>query len=346
MGNYFKKINMIISFIIPTLNAQSVLETCLKSIKNQSISSKEYEIIIADGGSTDNTIKIAKRYNSKIYKNPLKTAEAGKAVGVKKALGKYMALIDSDNILPTKNWLQENIDILEKNKNLIGTEPLFFTYRRHAGFVERYSALTGANDPYAFVSDVYDRQNFINFKWTGLKIEQIDKIQYIQIQLKPNQPIPTIGANGTIFRSDFLKKNLTSDYLFDIDIISNYLNKNKSSVYFAKVKQGIIHTFCESSIKKFIRKQNRRITDYFYYQNLRQFNWSQTNKFGIIKFILYTVLIIPLLFDTLRGFIHKPDIAWFFHPLACFITLYLYTINTIKKKLRLLKQLNRNKWQQ
>ncbi|MDD4383192.1 MAG: hypothetical protein PHD49_03580, partial [Candidatus Shapirobacteria bacterium] len=248
--------------------------------------------------------------------------------------------------LPTKNWLQKNIDILEKDSSLIGTEPIRFTYRPKAGFIERYSALIGVNDPYAFISGVYDRQNFINFKWTGLKIDQIDKNQYIKITLKPNSAIPTIGANGTIFRSDFLKNNLKSDYLFDIDILADYLNKNKKPIYFAKVKQGIIHTFCESSIKKFIRKQNRRITDYFNYQNLRQFNWNQTNKYGILKFILYTVLIIPVLFDTIRGFYNKPDSAWFFHPLACFITLYLYTINTIKKRLNLLKQLDRKQWQQ
>jgi len=335
---------MIVSFIIPTLNAASVLESCLKSIKKQNL--KNYEIVIADGGSTDNTLKIAKKYQAKILKNPLKTAEAGKAIGIKQAIGKYIALIYSDNILPTKNWLQKNIDILEKDSQLIGTEPIRFTYRPKAGFIERYSALTGVNDPYAFISGLYDRQNFINFKWTGLKIDQIDKNQYIKITLKPNSIIPTIGANGTIFRTDFLKNNLKSDYLFDIDILSDYLNKNKKSIYFAKVKQGIIHTFCESSIKKFIRKQNRRITDYFNYQNLRQFNWNQTNKSGILKFIFYTILIIPMLFDTLRGFLHKPDSAWFFHPLACFITLYLYTINTIRKRLNLLKQLDRNQWQQ
>jgi len=334
----------LISFVIPTLNAASVLETCLKSIKRQNL--KNYEIIIADGGSTDNTIKVAKKYHAKIVKNTLKTAEAGKAVGVKNAIGKYISLIDSDNILPTKNWLKTNIDILENDQNLIGTEPLFFTYRPHAGFIERYSALTGVNDPYAFISKVYDRQNYINFKWTGLKIEQIDNNQYIEIKLKPNFPIPTIGANGTIFRSDFLKNNLKSDYLFDIDIIADYLNKNKKPIYFAKVKQGIIHTFCESSIKKFIRKQNRRITDYFSYQNLRQYNWNQTNKSGILKFIFYTGLIIPMLFDTLRGLFHKPDLAWFFHPLACLITLYIYSTIFIKNKLGILHSVNRNNWKQ
>jgi len=335
-----------VSFVIPTLNAGLVLESCLKSINQQNITSKDYEIIIADGGSTDNTTKIAKKYNAKIFTNPLKTAEAGKAVGVKKATGEYIALIDSDNILPDPNWLKTNIEILEIDSSLIGTEPLFFTYRPHAGFIEKYSALTGVNDPYAFVTGVYDRKNYINFKWTGLKIDQIDKGKYLKVELKPNSPIPTIGANGTIFKSNFLKENLNSDYLFDIDIISNYLLKSQTSIYFAKVKQGIIHTFCESSIKKFIRKQNRRINDYYYYQNFRKFNWGQTNKFGTLKFVLYTILIIPSIFDSLRGFIHKPDIAWFFHPLACFITLYLYTINTVKKRFGLLKQLDRQKWQQ
>ncbi len=335
-----------VSFVIPTLNAEKVLEICLKSIKKQSIISKDYEIIISDGGSTDKTLQIAQKYHAQIVSNLLKTAEAGKAVGVKIAKGKYIALIDSDNILPTKSWLKTNLDILDKDTSLIGSEPLFFTYRKNAGYIERYSALFGINDPYAFVTGVYDRKNFINFKWTGLKINQIDYPNYIKAELKPKLPIPTIGANGTIFRADFLKKNLKSDYLFDIDIISQYLNKSKKSIYFAKVKQGIIHTFCESSFKKFIRKQNRRITDYFYYQNLRQYNWDNTNKSGVIKFSLYTIFLFPPLFDSIRGFYNKPDVAWFLHPVACFITLYLYTINTIKNKLGILKQLNRQQWRQ
>ena len=333
-----------VSFIIPTLNASSVLENCLKSIKIQSFSS--FEIIIIDGGSTDNTLNIAKKYQAKIFKNILKTAEAGKAIGVKKATGQYIALIDSDNILPTKNWLKTNIDILEQDSKLVGTEPLFFTYRSKAGFIERYSALIGANDPYSFVSGLYDRQNYINFKWTGLKIDQIDKNEYLEIKLKPNSSIPTIGANGTIFRSDFLKNNIHSDYLFDIDILANFLLKNQKSIYFAKVKQGIIHTFCESSIKKFIRKQNRRLVDYFYYQKLRQYDWNQSSKINNLKFILYTLLIFPMLFDTLRGFFHKPDLAWFFHPIACYTTLIVYSAVYLKQKLALNKAINRDKWSQ
>ena len=335
-----------VSFVIPVLNSQKVLKTCLNSIVKQKYPRSSYEIIIIDGGSTDKTLSIAKIYNSKIYKNPLKTAEAGKAVGVRQAKGQYICLIDSDNILPSSNWLSQMLFPLKEDSQLIGSEPISFTYRKHSGFIERYSSLIGANDPYAFITGVYDRQNLINNQWTGLKIDQIDKKQYIKVTLKPLSLIPTIGANGTIFKTEFLKNNLTSDYFFDIDIISQVLTKTKKPFFFAKVKVGIIHTFCESSIKKFIRKQLRRLTDYYLYKKLRQYDWSPVNQQSQIKFILYTILIIPALIDSFRGFFKKPDPVWFFHPFFCLITLILYTFITLKFKLGLLKPLNRNLWQQ
>lgn len=333
---------ILISFIIPTLNADKVLTKCLKSIVRQ-ITKLKYEIIIADGGSTDKTISIAKKFKAKIVKNLLKTAEAGKAIGVKHTKGEYICLIDSDNIIPTTNWLEKMILPFSDTK-IIGTEPIRFTYRKNSGLIERYSALIGANDPYAFVTGIYDRQNYINFRWTDLKLETINFKDYIKIKLEKNKAIPTIGANGTIFRKE-LFKNFKLDYLFDIDLITNSLihSPANSPLYFAKVKVGIIHTYCENSIKKFIRKQNRRIVDYYTYQNLRIFNWTTTSP---SKFIFYTILILPPIYHSFVGFIRKPDTAWFFHLPACFITLYVYLINFIKKKLNIIKPLNRDKWQQ
>jgi glycosyltransferase involved in cell wall biosynthesis len=336
----FKK--PLISFVIPTLNAEKVLDKCLRSIARQKTKLK-YEIIIADGGSNDKTINIGKNYKARIISNPLKTAEAGKAVGVKYAKGKYICLIDSDNIIPTPNWLEKMILPFSDSK-IIGTEPIRFTYRKNSGLIERYSALIGANDPYAFVTGIYDRQNYINFKWTGLKLETKDFKNYLKIKLEKNKAIPTIGANGTIFRKS-LFKNFKLDFLFDIDLITNLLinSPTNSPLYFAKVNVGIIHTYCENSIKKFVRKQNRRIVDYYTYQNLRVFNWTTTSP---TKFIFYTISVLPPIYHSLVGFLHKPDTAWFFHLPACFITLYVYLINFIKKKLNIIKPLNRDKWQQ
>ncbi|MDP2754648.1 MAG: glycosyltransferase [Nitrospirota bacterium] len=94
-----------LSIVIPTYNSSKTLPLCLESIAGQDYPKEKIEFIIADGGSTDSTLEIAQKYTDKIYLNPLKTGEAGKAVGVKRSKGEIIALIDSDNILPSKDWL-------------------------------------------------------------------------------------------------------------------------------------------------------------------------------------------------------------------------------------------------
>jgi len=330
-------ISPLLSIIIPTLNAAKVLETCLKSIKKQTF--KDYEILIIDGGSTDNTKIIAKKYRCKVIKNPLKTAEAAKALGLKMASGKYIALIDSDNILPSIYWLSKML-LPFKDLSIIGSEPISFTYRKNSGYIERYSALIGANDPFAYVNGNYDRYSYLSNKWTGLKLNTEDKKSYLKLKIEDCRFLPTIGANGTIFNKDFLNKFFKGDYLFDIDILA----MAPKPLYFAKVKIGIIHTFCESSLTKFIKKQNRRLTDFYIYKNHRQYQWQNSNL--PIKYTLYSLLIIPSLFDSIKGFIKKSDFAWFFHPLACLLTWWIYFIVTIKYRLNLLKPLERNQWRQ
>lgn len=328
-----------VDIIIPTLNASKVLETCLKSIAIQNYPKNKTNILIIDGGSTDSTLSIAKKYNCKVFHNPLKTAESAKALGLKKSKSNFIALIDSDNILPNKNWLSKMI-LPFKNKEIIGSEPLSFTYRRHAGYIERYSSLLGANDPYAFFNGNYDRFSTLTSKWTGLKLATKNYQGYLMVHIDNNQNIPTIGANGTIFRRDFLVSFFKGNYLFDIDLLA----LAPKPLYFAKVKTSIIHTYCESSLKKFIKKQNRRLTDYYSYKEYRQYQWEL--KSSTLPFTFYSLLILPSLFDAIRGYIKKPDISWFFHPIACFLTWWIYFIVTLKYKLHLLKPLNRLNWQQ
>jgi len=333
-----------ISVLIPTLNAASVLDECLKSIVSQDYPKKKIEIIIADGGSTDKTLEIAKKYGVKIYKNPLKTGEAGKAVALRYSQGELVALIDSDNILPDKNWLRRMIEPFS-DKEVIGSEPWEFTYRRKNGFIDRYCALLGMNDPLCHFLGNYDRLNTLTGKWTGLVVEQEDKGHWIKVTLKSGA-LPTIGANGTLMRREILlKSRMVDKYLVDIDILA-YLAAKKP-VKFAKVKIGIIHLYCGSDIKKFIRKQKRRIKDYLYYQKLgaRVYPWQKQNKLGLLKFVISCLTIIPLIYQSLKGYFKKPDFAWFFHPLACWITFCVYSWEGIIGLFKT-EEASRGKWHQ
>ena len=56
------------------------------------------------------------------------------------------------------------------------------------------------------------------------------------------------------------------------------------------------------------------------------------SKSKIFLIGLYIFLIFPVLFDTLKGFTNKPDFAWFFHPIACFGELSIYSWYSLKYK--------------
>jgi glycosyltransferase involved in cell wall biosynthesis len=98
-----------VSFIIPTLNSERTLERCLKSIVAQEYPS--IEIIIVDGGSTDNTIDIAKRYNTHIFKFKGRLG-AARQLGVDHSSGELIANWDSDIYIPDKGWLRRAVQTL------------------------------------------------------------------------------------------------------------------------------------------------------------------------------------------------------------------------------------------
>ncbi|MCL5075754.1 MAG: glycosyltransferase family 2 protein [Chloroflexi bacterium] len=331
-----------VSIIIPTLNAEKVLSQCLDSIKGQDYPADKIEIIIADAASTDRTLEIVRCYTDKIYRNELQTAEAGKALGLKHASHEIIALIDSDNVLPCSDWLAR-MTVPFADAEIAGAEPLEYTYRRQDRCLNRYWALLGMNDPLCLFLGNYDRYSTLTQRWTQAPVYSEDKGDYLKVTLD-RQPLPTMGANGFLIRRELLQRCAVQDYLFDVDLIQELTARQINK--FAKVKVGIVHLFSED-IATFIRKQRRRLRDYLYYsrQGLRRYRWDQVSRKGILKFILYCLLVLPLVGQSVVGYTRKPDPAWFFHPLACWLTLGIYTVGSLQAVFSTSRQ-NRDDWRQ
>lgn len=95
---------MILSIIIPTYNEEEYLPVLLESIKQQDFS--DYEIIVADADSKDNTIKIAEEYGCIVVEGGMPAV--GRNNGAKVAKGDYLLFIDSDLKL-TEDYLAKVI---------------------------------------------------------------------------------------------------------------------------------------------------------------------------------------------------------------------------------------------
>ena len=105
-----------ISVVIPAYNAIEYLDEAINSIINQSF--RDLEIICVDDGSTDNTLEVLQSYASRdsriqVYHQENQGPGGATNTGIAKAKGKYIYLMDADDVLDL-NALEELYNIMEE----------------------------------------------------------------------------------------------------------------------------------------------------------------------------------------------------------------------------------------
>lgn len=324
-----------VSILIPTLNSSRTLKLCLDSIAIQNYPSELIEIIFADGGSIDTTLGIIEDFktkntdiNVKVIENRFKTGEAGKAAALKEAYNEIIAFIDSDNVLDGEEWLQRMVEPFQ-DAEIIASEPIRYTYRKEDGYITRYCAIMGMNDPLCYFLGNYDRECALSGRWTEMPHEILENnSRYLKLKLYPEK-MPTIGANGFLIRKSELDLLNIGDYLIDVDIPAEILAKNPGKSI-SKVQIGIIHIFA-GNMKNFFMKQKRRISDYAHLtkSSMRSYNWDKIRLKGFLFFCFCCIAIIPLLVQAIKGYIKKKDFSWIMHPVFCIVTFYIYAYGTL-----------------
>jgi len=94
-----------ISVIVPSYNEEANIARCLESLCNQTIPRDEYEIIVVDGNSKDNTREIAERYADLVFIQTSAKVGGARNDGVIRSRGEIIATTDADCVLPP-NWLE------------------------------------------------------------------------------------------------------------------------------------------------------------------------------------------------------------------------------------------------
>lgn len=118
-----------LSIVIPMHNTENFIEKCLHSLEEQTI--KDFEVIIVDDGSTDESYMKAKKYldDSTLDYKILRQKNLGQSVarnsGIREAIGQYILFLDSDDFVDR--------NLVEKTREEVygrDLDMLMFDYKR------------------------------------------------------------------------------------------------------------------------------------------------------------------------------------------------------------------------
>ena len=311
-----------ISVVMPSFNSIRTIESCLKSLREQDYGGK-IEIVVADGGSTDGTLEILKKYGCKVVPEKTGNPEKAKAIALKQATGELVLLMATDNVLPTKDWLSRMVRVLESEPKLVAVYPWRYEVRKSDTSLNRYYALMGVNDPVAKFMGRADRQSWGSKNW-WLAGESEDKGDWWLVRFNKDN-IPTLGDNGVlVWREKLLKAKVDEEHFSHIDVFYDLVERGE--IWFGVVKNTIIHDTGES-YKRAMQKRARYMQELYLQQlKMRRFKWVRGTRdvVKVIGYCLYSITIIGSLLESFWGFVSRRDLAWFWHPVMCVSMVFIY----------------------
>jgi len=268
-----------ITVVTPTFNSGNTLDKCLSSVRNQDYPQDRIDIVLGDGGSTDNTLLVATKYNARVINIPshLQHAEYNRGVAFNEAKGELVLILDHDNIIPYKTWLQDMVKPLLENPDMVATETCYYHYDKHFGIVDRYLVLLAVTDPLAFFLGKADRLPQTATAWINMG-KSTDRGNYYLVEFEPNaRRIPSIGSNACLMRRQLVFDNadIRPEYHFPIDVMVDVIKHGHNK--FGFVKNSIIHLTNSCGFFTYLRRRLIFAEKYHFIDASRR-RWSVVMK--------------------------------------------------------------------
>lgn len=205
------------SIVIPTLNEEIFLKKNLDSLRTFK---RDLEIIVSDGGSTDNTLDVCKGYKVKII-NSLKGRGIQLNDGAKEASGNILIFLHADTFLP-----ENAFDLLDKyfeiQKNNICRFLLGFDFNHK--LLDFYSSLSKYDTPFTRFGDsvIIVRKSFFE-KLTGFNNrDTFEDVDFFNRASKYNR-INILTAEVNTSARRLVQNGLIKQQLFSIILYLGYL---------------------------------------------------------------------------------------------------------------------------
>lgn len=296
-----------ISVIIPTLNAAGVLDHCLRSIVGQDYPRDRVEILVADGGSSDQTRALAAQHGAVVLENPQRIAEQGKRVALGVAKGEFIVFADADNEFSHPDFFRLAVLALQNQPQTLGVESYYPTSVRMGSFCRYLNGALHIGDPIAWLMSV----NPVLLGVAG----EVERWGFPDGRLAY-----PLGANGFVYRRANLDA-VGAEAAFEDTQVALKLALSGKREWLRLKGRGVYH-YLVKGLWDFTRKRRRQTYHFLSLRGKPGLSWTtQQPQTSPLLACVYCATLIGPLYHTLRGLIRTQNFHWLWHPVACVVSL-------------------------
>jgi glycosyltransferase involved in cell wall biosynthesis len=331
-----------LSIVIATLNSEKPLPKVLDAVEKQTYQKSQIELLVIDGGSTDTTRSIAKKYRCRVLDNPKIVPAWAKYIGFKEAKGKYLMYLDSDEVIEDKESIKKKLEVFRKNKNVYAVTGS--GYKSPSGYIFLNQYINEFGDPFSFFYYRLskDYRFFIStMKQRYTTVTENNECAVFNFTDAKELPIFELVAMASIVDREFLMKN-SPQIMNNPGLIPHFFNLliAKGS-YIGITKYDPLLHYSADTPKKYLGKITSRIVNNIYTPAKEGFNGrgefdSGLRKYKRYLFVPYSLSIVFPAIDALWLSITRGNLGYLIHIPLCLYTsiqiLYYMNINRLSGK--------------
>ncbi len=316
----------IVSIIIATHNSARLLPKVLQSIKSQDYPRSKIEVLVIDGGSTDDTRHIARMHGSQVIDNPKILPAWAKYIGFLRARGTYLMYLDSDEVIDDTRSITRKVKAFEIHPSVRAVTGSGYKSPKSFSFLNDY--INEFGDPFSFF--IYrlskDYRFFIHSMKTRYKIlaENKDGIAFDFSQVR-DLPIFELVAMGSMVDHMYLKKNFPTIKTHPglIPHFFHLLVSKGASI--AITKHDVLIHYSSNTLRQYVGKIVSRVVSNIFTPAKEGFRGRNEFASGVWQykkyfFPLYAVSIVFPFIDALYLSVTRKNIGYMIHVPLCLYT--------------------------